>query len=48
MWITGGWWHIIWGEWACVNGWSGIGGIVSNTSKTWFDTILFAPFQPLL
>ena len=29
--ITGGWWHLNWGEQACGNGWSGISGIVSNT-----------------
>ena len=46
--VTGGWWHLNWGGRARGNGWSGISGMVLNTSNTWFDAIPFAPFQPLL
>ena len=41
----GGWWHLNWGGWARGNDWSGISGMVSNTSNTWKPCV---PFQPLL
>ena len=31
--VTGGWWHLHWGGQARGNGWSGISGMVSNTSN---------------
>ena len=45
---TGGWWRLHLGGRACVNGWSGIGGMDSNTSNTRFKAVPFAPFQTLL
>jgi hypothetical protein len=44
---TEGWLQLNWGGLARGNGWSGISGMVSNTSNTWFDTIPLAPFQTL-
>jgi hypothetical protein len=44
---TGGWWHLNWGKRARVNDWSGISGMVSNTSSTWFDVIPFAVFATI-
>jgi hypothetical protein len=50
--ITGGWWHLHWGERAR-NDWRGISGMVSNTVHQTqgfqvFDAIPFAPFRTLL
>ena len=42
-WATGGWWHLNCGGRARGNGWSGIGGMVSNTSNTWFPCLV--PFH---
>jgi hypothetical protein len=47
VYTTGGWWHLNWGGRACDHVWRGMGGMVSNTSITWFDAIPFAPFQSL-
>ena len=38
-WSTGGWWHLNWGGRARGNDWSGIGGMVSNTSITWVPCV---------
>ena len=40
---TGGWSHVNWGEGAHGNGWSGIRGMISNTSNTWFPCLM--PFH---
>jgi hypothetical protein len=45
--ITGGWWHFNWGGGARGNGWNRIGGMLSNTSNTWFDANPLALFHPL-
>ena len=40
--ITGEWWNFIWGGRARGNGWSGISGMVSNTSNIrfpWFSYV---------
>jgi hypothetical protein len=48
--VTGGWWHLNWGGWACGNGWSGNRWNGPNYVKhiSVFGAIPFAPFQPLL
>ena len=33
---TGDWWHLKWGGQARDDGWSGISGMVSHASNTWF------------
>ena len=42
--VTGGWWHLNWGEGARGNGWSGIGGMVSNKNKHGFYVLYAIPF----
>jgi hypothetical protein len=37
--ITGSCWHLNWGEQAGGNNWSGISGMVLNTSNTWFPGV---------
>jgi hypothetical protein len=45
---TGGWWHLNWGERAHSNGWRGIGGMVLNTSNTWFPGVWWHSIRSLL
>jgi hypothetical protein len=46
--VTGGWWHLNWGERARVNDCSGISGMVNKTHGFQVFYIPFAPFRPLL